>query len=226
MKIENSSNLPSQSPAHMFEDAMRKSSYSKVLPADLPNLKKNCKLKTIPFDDHDLKNHKTLGTRLRPEEAVDEKSKLELRNLNDGILQGKLLLDRASHKLNDYLLFDQISSSINVKQDFEKDVDEKHLGEKLTKCLESSQLNHQNNNNVIEDAKVRKDANLTSENKNSVKEFVKCKWKDCDQQVEVQHLLEHLIVSSYLTLSTLLHFVFIFKIKQLYFKADAFQNNL
>ena len=117
----------------------------------------------------------------------------------ESVLEGKLLLNIASHKLSEMLLQDKtLSSNFSVKQEIE------HFDEKPTaKNLEIPEKHGKdvicsNNNNIIENkAAQAQQLESFSQVRNvddTFKEFVKCKWQGCDKEVEVQQLLEHLLV--------------------------------
>ena len=171
-----------------------------------PLLDSKCNLKVLPkslkmlynkVKHESPKQRDALLTQLKEElNHCSEDTKLELAKL-ESILQGKLLLDIASYKLSDMLLQDEtLNSNFSVKQELDN-FDEKPTAENLeipTKL--GKDLLCSNNNNIIESKLDTKPE--CSSRANSVddefKEFVKCKWQGCEKDVEVQHLLEHLMV--------------------------------
>ena len=128
-----------------------------------------------------------------------EDTKLEISKL-ESILQGQLLLDIASHKLSDILLLDKSLNSFSVKEEVESFDEEKPTAKSLDiSPLEAtlSQNLSNNNNNLIEDKEVHNNSESTSQAKSvddEFKEIIKCKWQGCEKDVEIQHLLEHLMV--------------------------------
>ena len=171
-----------------------------------PLLDSKCNFKVLPkslkmlynkVKHESPKERDALLSQLKEElNHCSEDTKLELAKL-ESILQGKLLLDIASHKLSDMLLQDKtLNSNFSVKQELDN-FDEKPTAENLEIPAKlGKDLICSNNNNIIEnklDPKPESSSQVKSVD-NEFKEFVKCKWQGCEKDVEVQHLLEHLMV--------------------------------
>ena len=140
----------------------------------------------------------SLLARLKAEPALSSAAvKLELAQLDSQLAAGKLLLDSASHQLRDMLLLDKINSRLysKIMENIGPGYTVKHEAEEsktaIDEKVEITKNNH-NNNNVNEKKPIVKSASTEY----SDEEYVTCKWKGCDNRMEVQHLLEHLMVST------------------------------
>ena len=124
-----------------------------------------------------------------------DEMKMEIAQI-DSILQGKLLLEKSSHKLCDMV---GMGLDSKVKQEFNCSFDKKHLEFSNLKNEKSSKLDaeddHSNNNynldNKLKLEKVEEDEHAM----NKEQELVSCKWEGCGARLRVQHLLDHLSVS-------------------------------
>lgn len=103
--------------------------------------------------------------------------KLEIAKF-DSILQGNLLLDKASHKISDILLLDKV----RMKQEFPG---RPHLDKLGCDASDSSISPHSvpPESQPIPLKQVQED-------------LVTCKWEECGERLEPQHLLDHITVSS------------------------------
>ena len=140
----------------------------------------------------------SLLARLKAEPALSSAAvKLELAQLDSQLAAGKLLLDSASHQLRDMLLLDKINSRLysKIMENMGPGYTVKHEAEEsktaIDEKVEITKNNH-NNNNVNE----KKPREKSASTEYSDEEYVTCKWKGCDNRMEVQHLLEHLMVST------------------------------
>ena len=126
----------------------------------------------------DLKDEDSLIQQLKSDHIKTEDLKQELAHL-DSILQGKFLFDKAFYKLTDHSAVKKEEDSFD---DFKKDA---------------------NISNVDKDSKVKNEESTSSkethqpedEHSNSNLFLEECKWDNCNAKIEVQHLLEHLMVS-------------------------------
>lgn len=160
----------------------------KVLPENIKLQNGNLKVKS------ECERQKTVIGHFNANHVKTEtdEMKMEIAKI-DSILQGKLLLDKSSHKLCDMVILDKMGLDCKVKQEFDSSFDKKQLqfshikNEKSCKVEEKEvQSNNNNNNNVGKDFKLK-----TIEEE----EVVSCKWEGCGARMRVQHLLDHLSVS-------------------------------
>ena len=139
----------------------------------------------------------SLLARLKAEPALSSAAvKLELAQLDSQLAAGKLLLDSASHQLRDMLLMDKINSRLysKIMENIGPGYTVKHEAEDAKTAIDDKveiTKNNHNNNNVNE----KKPREKSASTEYSDEEYVTCKWKGCDNRMEVQHLLEHLMVS-------------------------------
>ena len=122
--------------------------------------------------------------------------KMEIAKI-DSILQGKLLLEKSSHKLCDMVILDKMELDCKVKQEFDCTFDnKKHLQFSNFKneksCKVEKEEFHSNNNNLEKDFKLENDE---EEKGATEEELVTCKWEGCGVKLRVKHLLDHLSVS-------------------------------
>ena len=120
--------------------------------------------------------------------------KMEIAKI-DSILQGKLLLEKSSHKLCDMVALD---CKAEVKQEYESSDDKKkiqlsHIKHEKSCKVEREEVRNSssrnNNNNKVPLSK------LTGGEEEEEEEGVRCKWSGCGARLEVQNLLDHLSVS-------------------------------
>ena len=119
----------------------------------------------------------------------------------DSILQGKLLLEKSSHKL-----CEMVGLDCQVKQEYESSDEKKtlqlsHIKHEQSCKVEREEVNSSssNNNNNNNKRKIEKDFQLSKE------EGVRCQWSGCGARLEVQNLLDHLSVSHLVQTSPVLH---------------------
>lgn len=193
IKLEEKDGESSQNNANSFLD-------------NKPLLDSKCNVKVLPkslkilynkVKNESPKERDALLAQLKEEfNSSSEDIKLELAKL-ESVLEGKLLLNIASHKLSDMLLQDKtLNSNFSVKQELEN-FDEKPTAENLEIPAKlGKDVICSNNNNIIENkgAQQQESSSQVRSVDDKFKEFVKCKWQGCDKEVEVQHLLEHLLV--------------------------------
>lgn len=192
IKLEEKDGESSQNNANSFLD-------------NKPLLDSKCNVKVLPkslkilynkVKNESPKERDALLAQLKEEfNSSSEDIKLELAKL-ESVLEGKLLLNIASHKLSDMLLQDKtLNSNFSVKQELEN-FDEKPTAENLEIPAKlGKDVICSNNNNIIENkgAQQQESSSQVRSVDDKFKEFVKCKWQGCDKEVEVQHLLEHLL---------------------------------
>lgn len=156
----------------------------KVLPENIKLQNGNLKVKS------ECERQKTVIGHFNANHVKTEtdEMKMEIAKI-DSILQGKLLLDKSSHKLCDMVILDKMGLDCKVKQEFDSSFDKKQLqfshikNEKSCKVEEKEVQSNNNNNNVGKDFKLK-----TIEEE----EVVSCKWEGCGARMRVQHLLDHL----------------------------------
>ena len=197
IKLETKEDDPSQNTANGLQDNKLILTDSKCNFKVLP---KSLKILYNKVKHESPKDRDALLAKLKEEfNNSTEDTKLEISKL-ESILQGQLLLDIASHKLSDILLLDKSLNSFSVKEEVESFDEEKPTAKSLDiSPLEAtlSQNLSNNNNNLIEDKEVHNNSESTSQAKSvddKFKEIIKCKWQGCEKDVEIQHLLEHLMV--------------------------------
>ena len=191
IKLEEKEGESSQNNANSFMD-------------NKPLLESKCNVKVLPkslkmlynkVKNESPKERDALLAQLKEESnSSSEDIKLKLAKL-ESVLEGKLLLNIASHKLSEMLFQDKtLSSNFSVKQELEH-FDEKPTAENLEipEKLGKDVICINNNNNIKAEQQLESFSQVRNVD-DKFKEFVKCKWQGCDKEVEVQQLLEHLLV--------------------------------
>lgn len=191
IKLEEKEGESSQNNANSFMD-------------NKPLLESKCNVKVLPkslkmlynkVKNESPKERDALLAQLKEESnSSSEDIKLKLAKL-ESVLEGKLLLNIASHKLSEMLFQDKtLSSNFSVKQELEH-FDEKPTAENLEipEKLGKDVICSNNNNNIKAEQQLESFSQVRNVD-DKFKEFVKCKWQGCDKEVEVQQLLEHLLV--------------------------------
>ena len=122
-----------------------------------------------------------------------DEMRLEIAKI-DSILQGKLLIEKSSHKLCDMVGLDS-----KVKQEYESSDDKKKLQLSHIKheqsCKDEREEVHSSNSSNNNNNKIEKDFQLSKLTEEEDEEGVRCKWSGCEARLEVQNLLDHLSVS-------------------------------
>ena len=157
-----------------------------------------CNVKALPKNNKsECESQKCVGGHFTANHLKTEtdEMKMEIAKI-DSILQGKLLLEKSSHKLCDMVALD---CKAEVKQEYESSDDKKKIQlshikhEKSCKVereeVRNSSSRNNNNNNKVPLSK------LTGGEEEEEEEGVRCKWSGCGARLEVQNLLDHLSVS-------------------------------
>ena len=173
-------------------------------PALCPAADCDCNVKALPKNNKsECESQKCVGGHFTANHLKTEtdEMKMEIAKI-DSILQGKLLLEKSSHKL-----CEMVGLDCQVKQEYESSDEKKtlqlsHIKHEQSCKVEREEVNSSssnNNNNNNNKRKIEKDFQLSKE------EGVRCQWSGCGARLEVQNLLDHLSVSHLVQTSPVLH---------------------
>ena len=156
-----------------------------------------CNVKALPKNNKsECESQKCVGGHFTANHVKTEtdEMKMEIAKI-DNILQGKLLLEKSSHKLCDMVGLDKLKQEYESSDD-KKKIQLSHIKHDKSCKVEREEVHSSSNSSNNNNNKNDKDFQLSKlPEEEEEEEGVRCKWSGCGARLEVQNLLDHLSVS-------------------------------